>query len=268
MKLSIIIVNYNTFALTRACIVSCLNQATRIEKEIIVIDNHSHDESVALLRSDFPEVTVLANDANKGLAAGVNQALAVARGEYLLILNPDVTPKPGAIHQLVTWLDTHPAVGMVGGQLRDATNRLQPSCFRFYRLATVMYRRTGLGRTPRGRADLKRFLMRDIDHARPRPVEWLMGSCLLVRRRAVEEVGGMDERFFLYFEDVDWCRRFWLAGWQVMYVPGAQFIHFHQRQSQGTLRDTMVNWATREHIRSALKYFWKYRQQALPSLRP
>jgi N-acetylglucosaminyl-diphospho-decaprenol L-rhamnosyltransferase len=265
MLLSIIIVNYNTAALTKACIESLLKQKFPGQLEIIVIDNASRDESVALLRSDFPTITVISHERNLGLAAGVNAGLAVASGTYTLILNPDIIALPGALHDIVRYLDEHPTVGIVGGQLLSPSGKIQFSCYRFYRPVTVMYRRTWLGSTPVGRRETARFLMKDFDRLQPRAVDWLMGACLAVRQRAVREVGGMDERFFLYFEDVDWCRRFWQSGWRVVYLPTAQFSHYHQRSSErGGIFGIVHNRATREHIKSAVKYFWKYRGHSIP----
>lgn len=263
MELSIIIVNYNTGALTSACIESCLSQKLPRQTEIIVVDNKSHDNSVALLRSDYPEVNVIDNQRNAGLAAGVNTALKVARGKYLLLLNPDIIALPGSIATLLNFLEKHSVVGVAGGQLLSPNGKIQYSCFRFYRLSTIIYRRTFLGSTSRGKQAIGDFLMKDFDHRHVRDVDWLMGSCLMLRASAVAAVGGMDERFFLYFEDVDWCRRLWQGGWRVTYVPDAQFSHFHQRSSRrGALGGIITNWATREHIRSAIKYFRKY--QGLP----
>jgi len=106
-------------------------------------------------------------------------------------------------------------------------------------------------------------LMKDYDHKVAAEVDWLMGACLMVNEKALEQVGGMDERFFLYFEDVDWCRRFWLRGWKVLYLPAVKFSHYHQRTSEhGGFWGLATNWVMREHIWSAVKYFYKYRNQA------
>lgn len=265
MTLSIIIVNYNTGALTQSCIESLLSQELPRGTEIIVVDNASTDDSVPFLRSDFPEITVIANKENKGLASAVNQGIAAAKGIYYLILNPDIIAMPGSVSQLVTFLRNNPKVGVAGGKLLSPNGRLQYSCFRFYTPLTILYRRTILGQTKRGKKAVADFLMKDFDHNSVRDVEWLMGSCLALRANAVNKAGGMDERFFLYFEDVDWCRRFWETGWRVTYVPTATFSHFHQRSSsQHSLMGIATNWTTREHIKSAIKYFWKYRGKPTP----
>ena len=219
-----------------------------------------------MLRSDFPEITVIANKENLGLAAGVNTALAVAKGSYYLVLNPDMIALPGSVHNLVAFMDKNPDVGIAGGKLISPNGKLQYSCYGFYTPMTIFYRRTFLGKTPTGKQAIRTFLMKDFDHASEKDVDWLMGACLMVRKKAYEQVGGMDELFFLYFEDVDWCRRFWAKGWRVTYVPQAVFSHFHQRSSEGgALLGILTNRPTREHIKSAFKYFWKFRGQSLPT---
>ncbi|MEK7500334.1 MAG: glycosyltransferase family 2 protein [Patescibacteria group bacterium] len=266
MKLSIVIVNYKMWQLTRALVESLLKDSLPPGTEIIVVDNNSGDDSVYLLRSDFPEITVIDNKTNLGLAAGVNTALKVAKGSYYLVLNPDMIAIPGAVQKLVTFMDQNPKVGIAGGKLISPNGKLQYSCYRFYTAMTIIYRRTFLGKTKRGREEIRSFLMKDFDHAAEKDVDWLMGACLIVRKKSYEEVGGMDERFFLYFEDVDWCRRFWEHGWRVTYVPQAVFSHFHQRSSEGgALRGIFANRPTREHIKSACKYFWKFWGKQLPN---
>ena len=265
MKLSIIIVNYKMWQLTRALVESLLQDDLPKSTEIIVVDNNSGDDSVYLLRSDFPEITVIDNPENMGLASGVNTALTQAKGTYSLVLNPDMIAIPGSVSSLVSFMDKNPDVGMAGGKLISPNGKLQYSCYRFYTPLTIVYRRTFLGKTKTGKQAIANFLMKDSDHASEQDVDWLMGACLMVRKKAYEEVGGMDERFFLYFEDVDWCRRFWEKGWRVSYVPQAVFSHYHQRSSEkGALLGIFFNRTTREHIKSAFKYFIKFFGRPLP----
>ncbi len=265
MKLSIIIVNYKTAPLTAALVESLLKDDLPKATEIIVVDNGSEDESVSFLRSDFPEITVIDNKVNLGLAAGVNTGIAAARGQYYLILNPDMIALPGSVTTLVQYMDEHAEVGMAGGKLLSPNGKLQYSSYRFYTPMTIVYRRTPLGKTKAGKAVIAQFLMKDFNHSEVREVDWLMGACLIVRREVVKKIGGMDERFFLYFEDVDWCRRVWEAGSKVVYVPTASFSHFHQRSSDGgSLVRILTHRPTREHIKSAVKYFWKYRGKKMP----
>ena len=265
MKLSIVIVNYKMWQLTRALVESLLKDLPK-STEIIVVDNNSGDDSVYLLRSDFPEITVIDNPENMGLAAGVNVALKKAKGSYYLVLNPDMVALPGSVQTLIDFMDANPLVGVAGGKLISPNGKLQYSCYRFYTVMTIIYRRTFLGKTARGKKMISNFLMKDFDHAEIKDVDWLMGACLMVRKKAMEKVGKMDEQFFLYFEDVDWCRRFWEKGWRVTYVPSAVFSHFHQRSSErNAIIGILTNRPTREHIKSAFKYFWKFRGKEEPA---
>ena len=280
MLLSIIIVNYKTGPLTKMLVESLLTQMDILGKrltlkncpvkydkgvEIIVVDNASGDDSAHLLQADFPEIVFLQTEENLGLAGGVNVGMRAAKGKYYLILNPDIISPVGSLSALIEFMEGTPKVGLVGGKLLSPNGDVQPSCFRFYRPMTIIYRRTPLGRTRRGQAELNRFVMQDYDRQQAREVDWIQGSCMMARAGAVQEVGMWDERFFLYFEDVDWCRRFWEAGWRVMFVPQAAFSHFHQRSSErGSLFGIFTNWATRAHITSAIKYFWKYRGRSVP----
>lgn len=264
MKLSVIIVNYNSGALTAACLKSIMPQLPS-SSEIIIVDNDSSDDSVPFLRSDFPEITLIANEKNVGLAAGVNQAIAKATGDYYLLLNPDIIATENAVPNLLSYIEANPKVGLAGGKLISPNGKLQDSAYRFYNPMTILYRRTPLGKTPWGKKAIDHFLLRDINLDVARDVDWLMGSCYLMRAPAIAEVGGMDELFFLYFEDVDWCRRFWEKDWEVHYVPAAVFSHFHQQQSRrNPILGLIKNWTTREHIRSAIKYFRKYANKKLP----
>lgn len=266
MKLSIIIVNYKMWQLTRALVESLLQDESLLKNtEIIVVDNNSGNDSVYLLRSDFPEITVIDNTENLGLAAGVNIGIRHATGNYYLILNPDMIALPGAGKTLVDFMENNPTVGIAGGKLVSPNGKLQYSCYKFYTPMTIVYRRTLFGKTNEGKKATREFLMKDFDHKGIKDVDWLMGSCLIVRKKAFEIVGGMDERFFLYFEDVDWCRRMWEGGWRVTYVPQAVFSHFHQRSSEkGAILGIFFNRPTREHIKSAIKYFWKFRNKKAP----
>jgi N-acetylglucosaminyl-diphospho-decaprenol L-rhamnosyltransferase len=265
MKLSIIIVNYNTGLLTSSCLKKILSQNLPFAFEIIVIDNASSDDSVSFLRSDFPDIDIISNDKNLGLASGVNIGLKKAIGEYKLILNPDIIVLDKAIQTLVEYMDKNTEVGMTGGKLLSPNGKLQYSCYRFYKPTTILYRRTWLGNTKKGKSAVNHFLMKDYDHKNATEVDWLMGACLMVRSKALDDVDGMDDHFFLYFEDVDWCRRFWEANWSVVYVPTAKFSHYHQRSSEGGgFWGIISNWVVREHVKSAIKYFWKYRGKPWP----
>lgn len=156
---------------------------------------------------------------------------------------------------------------MVGPQLLSLDGSIQDSCLRFFGPLTILARRTIFGRTRTGKKLLDNFVMRDYDHQAPRQADWMLGSALLVSRTAVERVGLMDDRFFMYFEDVDWCRRFWQAGYKVVYLPGAKMFHYHLRVSKkvGGVFDLFINKYTWIHIVSAVKYYTKYKHNWVPN---
>jgi len=154
---------------------------------------------------------------------------------------------------------------LLGPQLLNFNGTIQESCFRFHKPLTIVCRRTLLGRTSWGKKELARFAMEDFDRQSDKEVDWLLGAALMLRRQALNDVGPMDERFFLYFEDTDWCRRFWDKGWGVVYWPSAKMHHYHGRSSKRTsgVADLFFNKYTWIHISSAIKYFWKWRRDQL-----
>lgn len=269
MDLSIIIVNYGSGRLVKACVDSIRRTAPAASYEVIVVDNASRDDSAELLATEVPGIRFFPQDANRGLAAGVNVGIAEARGEYLLILNPDIIVLRDAMDRLLHFARAHPKAAVVAGQLINPNGSVQESSFRFYTPFTILARRTPLGLLPLGRAHLARVLLKEYDRATPRQVDWVLGACMLVRRSAVGDVGPMDARFFLYFEDMDWCRRFWKAGFEVWIVPEARFAHHYKRASaQEVGISALFQPIARIHIASGFKYFWKYRSEGmLPSRR-
>lgn len=266
MDLSLIILNYKTRGMLKQCLRGLLLNHYAIAHEIIVVDNHSNDGTDAMMREDFPALTFIASPTNGGYAAGMNLGIQRARGKYLLLLNTDIAILGNAIEQLVAYMDSHAQVGIAGPKLLNPDGSVQESCRGFPSVLTIALRRTPFGKLPAARRKLDQFLMLDWDHASNRPVDWLLGACMIVRRSAMERVGLLDERFFLYFEDVDWCRRFWEAGYQVHYLGEAtEIVHYHRRLSadRGGLQ-AIFGYATRVHIASGIKYFTKYAGAHLP----
>lgn len=232
--------------------------------EIIVVDNASGDDTPEVVRREFPNVRVIVSPKNTGFGPGSNMGMREARGRYVLIMNPDIVIMDDALDRLVDYMDRNPDVGMVGPQLKNPDGSWQYSCYSFPNYMTPVYRRTPLGTTGRGRAALCSYLMEDWDHDTTREVDWLLGACLMMRKSMLEKIGFFDERFFLYFEDTDLCRRAWQAGYRVVYNPEVQITHYHRRESAGSVTKLLTNWITREHLKSGVKYFWKYRGKPLP----
>jgi len=192
--------------------------------EVIVVDNASTDGTPGLVREKFPEARVIEQE-NKGFGAGNNAGMRAASGRYYLLLNPDAWLTEGALEKLVAFADEHPEAAVVGPRLLNPDGSLQRSVRGYpspWRIATEYFFLRKLG--PRTHA-LNAFFGEQFDHESTREAEYLFGACMLVRREAVDAVGGFDEDFFLMSEEVDWCYRFREAGWKVLFYPGAEVFH-------------------------------------------
>jgi len=267
MDLSIIILNYKSAGLTRQCLKSIREASPDIDLEVFVVDNNSGDNVIKMVEDQFPKVKTLAAPYNMGFAAGNNLGMKKASGRYIMILNPDITVSPGSLEKMIKYMDEHERVGLIAPQLLNPDKTVQRSCYQFPTPMIPIYRRTPFGKTDSGKAIIKKYLMDDWDHQDAKEVDWCLGASLMIRKKAIEEVGMFDERYFMYFEDADWCRRFWSAGWKVVYFPEVKMIHYHVRQSAS------VPWflglfqkISRIHIASAIKYFWKFRGKENPRL--
>jgi len=257
---SVVVVNYFSGLLAKACIQSIRRSNPSEPYEIFVVDNASRDDSREVLTADIEGIRTYFSPANLGFAKAVNLALRETHGEFVLLLNPDIIVLKDAIQTLLHFMRSHPHVAIAAGQLVNPNGTVQESALRFYTPSTILYRRTSLGRLPWARRHLRQVFMRDRDLTKAQPVDWVIGACMCVRRSAMKDIGPMDERFFLYFEDMDWCRRFWEHGWEVWYVPSARFAHYHKRESaqeQGLF--ALFHPVARTHIVSGIKYFLKYR---------
>jgi GT2 family glycosyltransferase len=261
MDISIIILNYKSKGDTLNCLKSIYEaDFNGLQREIIVVDNASGDYLGDILAWQWPEIKFIQNKENIGFGAGNNVGLRVARGKYSVVMNPDTIAFRDTFRKLYDYMEVNPEVGVVGPQQLNPDKTIQNSCYRWHNLLTPLYRRTPLGRIKRGQKDLERFLMKDFDHQSEREVDWLLGSFLFLRTRALKKIGLFDERFFLYFEDTDFCRRFHQAGWKVVYWPKAKIIHNHYRLSaQFPWYKFFLNRAARHHVISWLKYLWKWK---------
>ncbi len=218
-RLSAIIVSYNTREMTLECLHVLQAELRELTAEILVVDNASVDGSADVIREMFPGIRLIVNTRNAGFGAANNLALAQARGHYLLLLNTDAFPRPGAVAALTDFLERHPGVGVVGPRLLYKNGSLQQSCFSFPTPAAAWAENLGLTRLLR-RHDYRRW-----DHAAEREVDFAIGACLLLRRTVYEQVGGFDKRFFMYQEEADWQKRIHDAGWQIAFTPAAEVVH-------------------------------------------
>ena len=271
IDLSIVIVNWNVRELLRRCLASIAgSDALFVEgaqppaqnaggakrrwlAEVIVVDNASTDDSVSMLAEGFPWVQVIANRGNLGFTKANNQGLAASRGRYVLFLNPDTEATPQAIGQMLAYAEDHPEVGVLGPQLRYGDGSVQSSRRRFPTLATFFLESTVLQqRWPRNRI-LDRYFVLDKPDDAISQVDWVVGACMLVRRAVLDAVGGFDEGFFMYSEELDLCHRAVDAGWQVVYFPQAVVTHYEGKSSEQVVAARHIRFHT-----SRVRYVRKY----------
>ena len=260
MDISIVILNYKSKGDTLNCIKS-IKEAdwNNLRYEIIVVDNNSEDSIGKILTWQYPDIIFIQNSSNLGMGTGNNVGIRRAQGNYVVIMNPDTIAMKDTFTKLHEYMQANAKAGIVGPLQYNPDKTIQDSCYRWYGLLTPAYRRTPLGRWLFAKKDLDRLLMKDFNHKTVREVDWLLGSFLFCRASAIKEVGLFDERYFMYFEDTDFCRRFWERGWRVVYYPLAQIIHNHARQSaQEPWYKFLISKSTRGHIISWLKYLKKW----------
>ena len=240
---SVVVVTYNAMPWIERCLESVAAY------DVVVVDHGSSDGTLDLVRERFPDVRLFEQE-NRGLGAGWNRGIRETGGEYVLILNADAWGLDGAVERLAAFADAHPRAAVVGPRLRHPDGRLQPSVRGFptpWRIATEYLFLRKLA--PRSRA-LNAFYAEGFEHDEVRTAEFVMGAVMLVRRAAVEEVGPLDEDFFLFSEETDWCFRFRQAGWQVWFTPDAEFVHVYGAVHGGRLFAENV----RGHLRFLVKH--------------
>lgn len=234
MKLSIIIVNWNGKPVLEDCLTSIYSNRPAFSFEVIVVDNDSRDDSVGMIQTLFPEVYVVRNAQNLGFAAGNNRGFAVARGRYVLLLNNDTIVLPGALEDSVQFLDDHSDIGALGCRVEFPDRRFQTSCYRFNDpLVLFMTRLLPLGSIAHERLNYGRYWA--CQFSCPTDVDCVAGCFMMVRREVLDRVGVLDEDFFMYGEDEEWCARIRARGWRIVYFPMATIIHIH-RFSSGQAR--------------------------------
>jgi len=258
--LSIIISHHGTPELLDLCLKSIHENINDIGHEIIIVDSESRKKTKELVREKYPEVKFIPFEKNLGYSKIVNVGLGEAKGDYILILNADIIVLKDAIQEMLKLMEKNSEIGILAPQLLDFTGNIQISCFNNPTMGAILARRTFFGKSKKGKKFLNEFLIKDWDRKSIRDVDWVQGSAMMVRQTAVEKVGLFDKRFFMYFEDADWCRRFWQNNYKVVYLPNAQMAHYYHRSSKklGGILDIIFNKYTRLHIISALKYFKKY----------
>jgi GT2 family glycosyltransferase len=245
---SIIIVNWNTREDLLCCLASVGEEVRGVTGEVIVVDNGSGDGSAEAVRRAHPQVIVIENEGNLGFARATNQGLRRMKGRYALLLNPDTRLKAGAVERLVSFMDSRMEAGVAGGQLLNGDGSRQNSIANLPTLATELLNKSLLRRLfP------DRYPGKELRFPGPIEVESVIGACMLVRRAAMDAVGLLDEGYFLFLEETDWCCRMRLGGWKVFHVPDAELYHLQGRSAESSIAMAKV-----EYCRSRYRYFRKH----------
>ncbi len=248
-KLSVIIPSYNTSKLTQKCIARVRSVFRSLRYEMIVVDNASQDDTRAVLKNKFPQVRLIANRQNRGFARAVNQGIRYAKGEYILLLNTDAFVNQNTL-KAITYLDAHPQVGILSPRLVYPGGRLQANFGNALSLFTELLQTTQIYKLlPWGRVIMPNFLTRSRFY-QIREVKWLGGTCLFIRKAVFTQIGLFDEHFFMYLEDLDFCKRARIAGFPVVFWGKGRIVHQHHASAASTLAPWLYE-------RASLKHYWR-----------
>ncbi|MEW5975372.1 MAG: glycosyltransferase family 2 protein [Acidobacteriota bacterium] len=260
--ISVVIVNYRSGSLLPSCLQELFECTPSIELEICVVNNDSPQDLQGVERARWPSLRVLQNPSNLGFAAAANRGIRQTSHEGILLLNPDVSAHPGSIEALLRTFSADPRVAIALPRLVNPDGTLQYSCRRFYTYRTLLLRRSPWNRIFPEHPLVRRHLMTNWDHQGTTEVDWGLGAAMLLRRSAFSDETPFDERFFLYFEDVDLCWRAKQRGFKVIYQGDAVMTHQHRRDSGQRWNSS----AKRHHFRSLLKFILKHRFRLAPNL--
>ncbi len=249
--LSIIIVNFNTAKLTLGSIRSIYEHAPQCSFEIIVVDNGSEESLESMLEQEFPEVKLVNMGYNRGFSVANNLGIHNSKGRFLLLLNSDTQILNSSLQKMVDHLEEHSEVGAIGPRQVDSEDRFTPSCGHFPTIMSEMVRKI-----VHYQITVNNYLIRDyLDdwHAQRPAVDWVSGSCMMIRREALQKTGLLDEQFFMYFEDIDLCTRIRKAGWSIQYLSTANIRHFGGASAKHNLMRVLT-----EYRKSQIYFAWKY----------
>ncbi len=256
MKLSVIIVTFNHADEIGQCLQSLKASPVRTDMEILLIDNNSSDKTVDVassFASEFEKFELIQNNENVGFTRAVNQGLQLAKGDFVLLLNPDTIIPKETLPRLISQLENSPKIGAISPQFRNPDGSIQPSCRRFPRRRDVIYNALGLSLIFPQSREFNYWKMGDFDHQQTREVEQPQGAFLLIRNEVISQIGFLDEQFPMFFSDVDLCRRILGTGWKILFYPEAHIIH---AKGTSVLRHR-VKMIKTSHL-SFYHYFQKY----------
>ena len=262
VKVSIITVNFNHKYFPKLQVEAIEKSVCDFTYEIVYVDNASTDPiSVGFLEQAERDrrLKLVKSPANVGFAGGNNLAVKNASGEIIFILNPDTAVKSDTLQKMVSYLEAHPKIGILGPQLVYSDGTIQESCRRDMSFLDLIIKRTFLRFLPVFRGRVQKYLMNDFKHDKTQNVELITGAAMMLPRDVFEKVGGFDDRYFLFMEDFDLCKEVRKAGYSVTYFPDAQIEHYHKRLSGGNFFSMLMKRVFWLHVQSATKYFWKWR---------
>lgn len=261
MQLSIIIITWNSEKHIRNCLNSIIQNAGELHPEIIMVDNNSLDQTIKIVKEQYPQVNFIRNKYNLRYAQANNQGIENSQGEYLLLLNPDTEVFENSLTAMIQFMEENPQAGALGPQLLNPDGTVQPSCREFPTYATLLWEFSGLSKLFPKSKIFGHWRMGYFDFNQTREVDQPMGSCLLLRRKALNDVGVFDRNFPMFFNDVDLCYRIKKAGWRIHFFPYAHIMH-HKGASTRQVKSRMI-W--RSHL-AFYKFFRKYKTGMLNHL--
>lgn len=254
MDLSIVIVSWNVKGLLKKCLESIFQNQGNLELEIVVVDNASQDGTIEMVKKNFPLVNLIANTNNLGFATANNQGIAKSHSDFILILNPDTLVIKNALEKMLDFLQQNYQIGIAGGKHLNPDWTLQPSVRRFPSFWPIFFILTKIAKIFPNIPSVYDYLAKDFNYRLAQPIDQVAGSFLMLRKKTLEEIGLFDENFFIWFEEVDLCKRAKTAGWQIWYIPNAEVIHYG-----GQSFNQKLTWEKQKlFFQSAWYYFKKH----------
>ena len=247
LDLSVVIVSWNVKEYLMKCLSSVNNNVNNLSYEIIVIDNNSSDGTAEMIRKKFPETKLTINRENFGFARANNQAFAQCRGRYILLINPDTYLIDNSMNRLIEFLESHKEVGVVGPMLLNPDKSIQYICFYFPSLLSELLNSLNLDNVVR-RKLLKKRLAKLMEKGMPFEVDWVPGACLILRSQILNEIGGLDEKYFLFSEEMEWCFRIKARGWKVFLIGNVFVIHYGSRSTKQNIHQMLIQRQKSRHI--------------------
>lgn len=255
MDLSIIIVSWNVKDLLRKCLESIYRETKNLKFEVFVVDNHSKDNTAEMVKQEFPKVNLIANQENVGFASACNQAIQEAKGDFVLLLNPDTEIIENALEKMVSFMKNHPKAGIAGCQVLNPDKTIQLSVRNFPTFSAMSLLMLKLHHLFQNLTALRKYLAKDFDSTKTQEVDQVMGAFFLIKYEVLKKIGLLDKNFYIWFEEVDYCKRVKNQGWKIYYTPEAKIIHYFAQSFQqiaGFNKQLIFN-------RSLLYYFRKYK---------